>query len=169
MSANNDEAGQTYRIETKVSAGSIVDPVTDETHNIDPKEDDRGGFIEVSRPDSARYLVNDNTNMGFVGSSPSESAVREAQQEEFGFGESDLALAFASSRGKTLGTEDLDAEAGFDPAEDDILNDRMIRSKNVYESLTADGRDDVAGYLRHLPSLSRQYRFIKFLEERGEL
>lgn len=82
MSATSTfDDGETYQIETKISAGNIKDPVTGDSHEITSKDGERGGVLEVSRPDSAKLLVEQNTRMQFVNGGPSESAVQDAQDE----------------------------------------------------------------------------------------
>lgn len=167
MSANETEIDGTYCIETKVNAGKIADPVTGEEYVIEPYEDEHGGTIEVPRADSAKYMVERSARMEFVGEGPTESEVRKAQDEVFGFSESEHARKFAESRGVTFGTQELDPSEGFDPETDPANNGPRIKVWKAYDTLQSDGREDEAGYLRALPSEARQEQFAKFLQDAG--
>lgn len=157
---DNDKS---YCIETNVSNGQIKDPVTGDPHEIDGYEGESGGTIEVERPDSARYLVDSSDMLAFVGKAPSAKAVKKAQKDAFGFSESELVFAFASSRNKTLGGQDLDAGRGFDPENDAPDNNQKMKVINFYDHLNEQGFEDEARYLRALPSLLRQDQFCNFL------
>lgn len=158
-----------YQIETKISAGKIEDPVTGETHEIDPFEDKRGGTITVDRPDSAKYIVDTASRRSFVDKAPTAEAVKEAQRETFDFAGSPVCESFASTRGDTLGSQDLSPSAGFDPESDAPRNDYKIKVLETYEALQSGGYDDEAAYLRSLPSLDKQERFVSHVREHEEV
>lgn len=167
MSTNYSNSDQTYRIETKTSAGSIEDPVTGEEHKIESHDDKRGGIITVERPDSAKYIVNGSTRREFVGAEPSEQAVEEAQREEFDFAGSEVCESFAATRGDTLGSQTLDPAVGFDPKTGGVNNDKRLKVFKLYERLQSDGYDDEAEYLRALPNVDTQADFTRFVLEQG--
>lgn len=167
MSMNYSNSDKTYRIATKVSAGTIEDPITGEKHKIESHDDRRGGVIEVARPDSAQYIVDGNSRAEFVGTGPSEQAVEEAQLEEFDFAGSEVCESFAAKRGETMGSQTLDPAVGFDPKSGDVINDKRLKVFKVYEQLQSDGYDDEAGYLRALPSVDTQDDFAGFVLEQG--
>lgn len=169
MSETETGSTETYRLEhTRLRAGSLTDPVTGEDHDLHPHEEGRGGYLFVERPDSAAYLVRENTNVEYAApeEEPSEEAIHAAQSEVFDFSETEVATAFAESRGTTLGSEDLDPATGYDPRSEQMVNDAQMRVQQAYETLVQDGDDDVAAYLRALPSESRQREFVRFLRDR---
>lgn len=159
----------TYRIETKTSAGTITDPVTDEQHDIEPYDEQKGGVIMVERPDSAKYIVDSSSRHRFLSDAPSTEAVREAQLQDFEFAGSEVCEAFARSRGDTLGEQNLSPEAGFNPEADDAINGPMLKVYKLYNRLQSEGYDDEAGYLRALPSLNKQEEFVSHVQESSEI
>lgn len=165
MSATTTDDSQKYRIETRVSAGVIKDPVTGEQHEIEGHDDKRGGVITVDRPDSAKYIVDRSSTRQFIDKAPKPEAVKEAQRAEFDFVGSDVCTAFAESRNKNLGDQELGPAEGFDPETDDAYNDKRIKALKMYERLQSNGYDDEAEYLRALGSETRQHQFCKFLRE----
>lgn len=167
MSTNNDDARQTYRIETNISAGHITDPVTAEQHDVDAKEDGKGGVIEVSRPDSARALVENSNTFDFAGSAPTPEAVAEAQRDRFEFAESDVCMAFANQYHHSFEEMDLGPANGFDPEVDPTYNDPRMKAAKAYTNLRENGHDYEAEYLRALPSTSDQEEFVTFLRKKG--
>lgn len=159
-----------YTIETKTSAGSIEDPQTGEAHSISPYEDKRGGTIEVDRPDSAKYIVDSSDRVSFVSKAPTAKAIEEAEKEQFGFGGSDICMAFSKRFGNdSLGSQILDASEGFDPKSDDAHNDQRMRVAKAYTQLDEAGYTDEAGYLRALTTVSQQKDFVSFARERLEV
>ncbi|MDS0258613.1 hypothetical protein NDI56_04200 [Haloarcula sp. S1CR25-12] len=159
---------QTYRIETKTSAGHIEDPVTGEQHEIEPHDDKRGGVIEVDRPDSAKYIVDSSSRRQFAEKAPSAKAVQKAQSEQFDFAGSAVCEAFAAKQGD-FGSQTLDPTEGFDPATDSPNNDKRMKAVKMYETLLSEGHDDEAGYLRSLGGIGRQEEFVNYLRKSEEL
>jgi hypothetical protein len=159
------DSDKTYRIETRVSVGQIEDPITGEQHKIDPYEDDRGGTIEVDRPDSAKYIVDKRSRRRFVGKAPSADAVKEAQREEFDFAGNEICEAFAERFNQTLGSQTLEPTEGFDPMTGQMRNDTRLKIAQMYESLQDSGYSNEAEYLRALGSLSQQEEFVTFVRE----
>lgn len=167
MSTNNDDAGQTYRIETTVTAGQIEDPVTGEHHDIDAKDDGKGGEIELSRPDSAQALVENSNTFDFAGPAPTPEAVAEAQRERFEFAESDVCMAFANQYHRSFEEMDLGPAEGYDPRDGAATNDPRMKAAKAYTELQENGYDCEAEYLRALSSTSDQEEFVAFLREEG--
>jgi hypothetical protein len=170
MSAITNDDDQTYQVETKVSAGKIEDPVTGEAHKIDPYDDDRGGVIEVERPDSAKYIVDQSESHRFVSKAPTAEAVKEAEKDHFNFAGSDVCVTFAKRYGNnSLGSQPLDPSDGFDPATDPAHNGQRLKIMQAYDRLDEAGYGDEAAYLRALVSPSLQNDFIKFARKRLEV
>ncbi|WP_254830468.1 hypothetical protein [Haloglomus salinum] len=169
--SSKTKSGKTeqYRIECKLSAGKVKDPVTGEAHEIEGFEDKRGGTIEVARADSAHYIVDTNSRMSFVGEAPTESEVEAAERERCDWATTDLCREFLESRSKRPGEYDMAPERGFDPESDQPRNDKKIRAMQVYEALQANGYEDEAGFLRALPNLSLQDKFAKFVRDHSEV
>lgn len=167
MSTTTNDDDQTYRIETNISAGHITDPVTAEQHDIDAKEDGKGGVIEVSRPDSALELVENSNTFDFAGSAPTPEAVAEAQRDRFEFAESDVCMAFANQYHRSFEEMDLDPAEGYDPRDGAAINDPRMKASKAYTNLRENGHDYEAEYLRALPSTSDQEDFVAFLREEG--
>lgn len=159
----------TYRIETKTSAGHITDPVTDEQHEIEPYDEQKGGVIRVERPDSAKYIVDSSSRRRFLSEAPTTEAVRDAQRENFAFAGSDVCESFARSRGDTLGDQGLSPEAGFDPKSGDVVNGTQLKVYKFYNELESQGYDSEAGYLRALPSRNKQEDFVNHVRESSEV
>jgi hypothetical protein len=161
MSTTNDTTEQTYRIETKVSAGTIEDPVTGEKHDIT----DDG--IEVSRADSAAALVNSHNTLSFAGSGPTDDAIHAAQTDRFEFAESDVCMAFADDHYRSFEEMNLDPANGFDPEADPANNDPRMKATKAYNDLQEHGHESEAAYLRALPTTVTQEEFVAFVREEG--
>lgn len=166
-----DETGETYRLEhDRISHGSVADPVTDEIHEIEAHDDERGGVLTVENPASAVYLAEDVEALGFETEAerPSEEAVRAAEREQTELADVAEAREFASSIGERVATQDLAVGEGYDPETNSPTNDPTIRATEAYKTLRSRD-EDVAEYLRALPSLRRQQQFIAFLRDDAEV
>jgi hypothetical protein len=171
MSETETETTETYRLEhDRLSTGTLADPVTGDEIPIHAHDDERGGCLHVTRPDSAVYLVRDNDALTFAtpDEKPGEAAVRGAQAEYFGFIETDVAREFVRRRGESLISVNLDASTGFDPESDPPNNGVKVRVQQAHETLAEQGHDNVASFLRALPSVDQQQEFVRYLRERGE-
>jgi len=167
MSTNYSNSDQTYRIETKTSAGSIEDPITGEQYEIDGYEDGRGGVIEVARPDSAKHIVDSTSRRRFLSQAPTSDAVAKARQERFEFAHSDVALQFNQKEYGTFEEVDLHPAEGFDPKHDAPNNDARMKATKAYRTLLENGHDAEAAYLRVLPNVDTQADFARFVLEQG--
>ncbi|WP_158853808.1 hypothetical protein [Halorhabdus sp. CUG00001] len=164
---NSDKS---YQIETKVGAGSIEDPVTGERHEINSYEDERGGTIEVERPDSAKYIVDSSGQFSFASKAPSAKAVKKAQKDALEMETvPDHILAFAKGQPTPLGEQVLDVSKGFDPETDDAYNGPRMKAVKMYDRLQSEGYTDEARYLRLLGNLNYQEEFADYVREEFDL
>lgn len=160
MSESKFDSEQTYRIDTQVKAGSVEDPVTGEMYGLED------GIVEVSRPDSAQYLVQSNSRFEYVGNEPTEKAIKEAEKEAHGFDMDDVIHTFAGGhRHGSIASQEYGAGEGFDPKSGDAINDPRMKAKNGYEALREMGEHNLAEYLRALPKTSLQENFVDYLRE----